>query len=124
LLDADTVKFADKDLIDKLSGIDFFSEYIEVSQKGGSVPTTNLELFIQYATGYLKNKKEVRLRRFPFMIRIMENPEGGGTPLEFYLYVKAKGIVIFEELKTEIFMHLLAAMPYFDLKVFQQEYRE
>lgn len=124
LLDADTVKFADKDLIDKLSGIDFISEYIEVSQKGGSVPETNLELFIQYATGYLKNKKEVRLRRFPFMIRIMENPTGGGTPLEFYVYVKAKGIVIFEELKTEIFMHLLAAMPYFDLKVFQQEYRE
>lgn len=124
LLDADTVKFADKDLIDKLSGIDFISEYIEVSQKGGSVPATNLELFIQYATGYLKNKKEVRLRRFPFMIRIMENPTGGGTPLEFYMYVKAKGIVIFEELKTEIFMHLLAAMPYFDLKVFQQEYRE
>ena len=124
LLDADTIKFVDKDFIEKLSGIDFISEYIEVSERDESVPATNLELFIQYATGYLKNKKEIRLRRFPFMIRILETPTGGGTPLEFYMYVKAKGIVIFEEFKTEIFMHLLAVMPNFDLKVFQREYRE
>jgi len=124
LLDADTIKFVDKDFIEKLSGIDFISEYIEVSERDESVPATNLEIFIQYATGYLKNKKEIRLRRFPFMIRILETPTGGGTPLEFYMYVKAKGIVIFEEFKTEIFMHLLAVMPNFDLKVFQREYRE
>jgi len=124
LLDADTIKFVDKDFIEKLSGIDFISQYIEVSERDESVPATNLELFIQYATGYLKNKKEIRLRRFPFMIRILETPTGGGTPLEFYMYVKAKGIVIFEEFKTEIFMHLLAVMPNFDLKVFQREYRE
>jgi miniconductance mechanosensitive channel len=58
------------------------------------------------------------------MIRILEAKSGGGTPLEFYMYVKAKGIVIFEELRTEIFTHILAVMPYFDLKVFQQEDRE
>ena len=58
------------------------------------------------------------------MIRILEATTGNGTPLEFYMYIKAKGIVIFEELRTEIFVHLLAVMPYFDLKVFQQEYRD
>jgi miniconductance mechanosensitive channel len=124
LLDADTIKFADKDFVDRLSGIDFINEYLDVSNRVGSIPATNLELFIQYATGYLKNKKEIRLRRFPFMIRILEDTTGNGTPLEFYMYVKAKGIVIFEEFRTEIFMHLLAVIPNFDLKVFQQEYRE
>jgi len=124
LLDADTIKFVDKDIMERLSGIDFIFEYIKVSERDKSVPATNLELFIQYATGYLKNKKEIRLRRFPFMIRILETPTGGGTPIEFYMYVKAKGIVIFEEFKTEIFMHLLAVMPYFDLEVFQHKYRE
>ena len=123
-LDADTIKFVDKDFVEKLSGIDFINEYIDVSNRDESMPTTNLELFIQYATGYLKNKKEIRLKRFPFMVRILEATTGNGTPLEFYMYVKAKGIVIFEEFKTEIFMHLLAVMPYFELKVFQQEYRE
>ena len=123
-LDADTIKFVDKDFVEKLSGIDFINEYIDVSNRDESMSTTNLELFIQYATGYLKNKKEIRLKRFPFMIRILEATTGNGTPLEFYMYVKAKGIVIFEQLRTEIFMHLLAVMPYFDLKVFQQEYRE
>jgi miniconductance mechanosensitive channel len=123
-LDADTIKFVDKDFVEKLSGIDFINEYIDVSNRDESISATNLELFIQYATGYLKNKKEIRLRRFPFMIRILETTTGNGTPLEFYMYVKAKGIVIFEEFKTEIFMHLLAVMPYFELKVFQQEYRE
>ncbi len=124
LLDADTIKFADKDFVDRLSGIDFINEYLDVSNRVGSIPATNLELFIQYATGYLKNKKEIRLRRFPFMIRILEDTTGNGTPLEFYMYVNAKGIVIFEEFRTEIFMHLLAVIPNFDLKVFQQEYRE
>jgi miniconductance mechanosensitive channel len=123
-LDADTIKFVDKDFVEKLSGIDFINEYIDVSNRDESMSTTNLELFIQYATGYLKNKKEIRLKRFPFMIRILEATTGNGTPHEFYMYVKAKGIVIFEQLRTEIFMHLLAVMPYFDLKVFQQEYRE
>ena len=123
-LDADTIKFVDKDFVEKLSGIDFINEYIDVSNRDESMPTTNLELFIQYATGYLKNKKEIRLKRFPFMIRILEATTGNGIPLEFYMYVKAKGIVIFEQLRTEIFMHLLAIIPYFELKVFQQEYRE
>ena len=122
LLDADTIRFVDEEFIERLSGVDFIKEYIDVSNRDESIPATNLELFIQYATGYLKNKKEVRLRRFPFMIRVLET-RPGGTPLEFYLYVKAKGIVIFEELRTEIFMHLLAVMSYFELQVFQQGYR-
>jgi miniconductance mechanosensitive channel len=123
LLDADTIRFVDEEFIERLSGIDFIQKYIDVSDREDSIPVTNLELFIQYATGYLKNKKEIRLRRFPFMIRVLETTPGG-TPLEFYMYVKAKGIVIFEEFRTEIFMHLLAVMSYFDLQIFQQEYRE
>ena len=124
LLDADTIQFVNKDFVEKLSEIDFINEHIDVSDRDDSVPATNLELFIQYANGYLKNKKEVRLRRFPFMIRVLENTAGQGTPLEFYVFVKAKGIVIFEQLRTEIFGHLLAVLPYFDLKTFQRMYRE
>lgn len=123
-LDAETIKFVDKVLIEKLSKIDFINEYLDLSDREEFVPATNLELFIQYSTGYLKTKKEIRYRRFPFMIRLLEAKLGSGTPLEFYMYVKAKGIVIFEELRTEIFTHILAVMPYFDLKVYQQEDRE
>jgi miniconductance mechanosensitive channel len=124
LLDADTIKFVDENFMERLSGVDFINKHIDISTGDKSEPVTNLDFFIQYATGYLKNKKEVRLRRFPFMIRILETTQGGGIPLEFYIYVKAKGIVIFEQLRTEIFIHLLAVMPYFDLKIFQQEYRD
>ena len=123
LLDTDTIKFVDKDFMERISEIDFINQYINVSTGGESEPVTNLELYIQYATGYLKNRKEIRLRRFPFMIRLLATTQGG-TPLEFYMFIKAKGIVIFEELRTEFFIHLLAVMPYFDLKVFQQEYRD
>ena len=57
------------------------------------------------------------------MIRLLETTPGG-TPLEFILYIKANGIVIFESMRTEIFIHLMAVMPYFELKIFQVEFRE
>ncbi|UCH58465.1 MAG: mechanosensitive ion channel [Anaerolineales bacterium] len=123
LLDADTIRFVDKDFVERLSRIDFIQEHLNVSDKQELVLTTNLDLFIQYASGYLKNKKEIRSKNFPFMIRVLETTIEG-TPLEFYMYVKAKGIVIYEQFRTKIFIHLLAVMPYFELKVFQQEYRE
>jgi miniconductance mechanosensitive channel len=125
LMDADTIKFVDKNFMERLCENDFINKHINVCAGDDSEPVTNLELYIQYATGYLKNRKEIRQKRFPFMIRILETtPGGGGTPLEFYMFIKAKGIVIFEELRTEFFIHLLAVLPYFDLKLFQQENRD
>ena len=123
LLDADTIKIVNQDFTERLSGIDFINKHLKVNTRDESEMITNLDYFIQYATGYLKNRKEIRLRRFPFMIRLLETTPGG-TPLEFIMYIKANGIVIFESMRTEIFIHLMAVMPYFELKIFQVEFRE
>ena len=122
-IDTDTIRFVDKNFQENLLGIEFIKEKLVDSDLDPTEPVTNLEYFIEYAYQYLRKRKEVRQRRFPFLIRLLA-PTSGGTPLEFYIFVKANSFVSFEAIKTEIFTHMLAVMPNFGLKTFQEEYRE
>ena len=40
-------------------------------------------------------------------------------PLEVYVFSKDTRLVDFEGVQADIFDHLLAALPYFDLRLFQ-----
>ena len=91
---------------------------VEESIKNISVQTTNLKLFMKYADGYLRGKKEVRQKRYPFVVRVLE-PTAEGLPLEVLVFVRVQTWEKFEEIQAEIMVHLMAVLPYFELKVYQ-----
>lgn len=47
-------------------------------------------------------------------------PSPDGLPIEVYVFAKTTVWKEYENIQAEIFDHLLAAVPNFDLRVFQQ----
>ncbi|MFC2046285.1 mechanosensitive ion channel family protein [Chloroflexota bacterium] len=80
---------------------------------------TNVQLFMEYIEAYLRSRKDIRQRRFTFIIRVLE-PGSAGLPIQIFVFTKKIPWAEFEATKGEILMHLIAAAPYFGLKIFQE----
>jgi Mechanosensitive ion channel. len=78
---------------------------------------TNLGLFRKYIEFYLQNNPNVDSAN-TLMVRLLE-PNEKGIPMEIYGFSKEKRWVQYESILGDIFDHLLAVVPEFELKVFQ-----
>ena len=114
--DVDTVKFLEKNHLNKLHEKGFISE-VQAAAETSESGSTNLELFMTYTENYLKERKDVIKRRYPFVVRILELSETG-VPMEIYVFVKAKDWSLFENIHAEIMIHLLAVSAEFGLKMY------
>ena len=74
---------------------------------------TNIGLFRRYALAYLQNHPEIN----PMVRQLAPTPEG--VPLEVYVFVKDKIWVNYESIMSDIFDHLMAAIPFFELECFE-----
>ena len=118
LLDSTTLMFWDTARLEALAENEIFADFVAGLDTTETEPTTNLQYFIQYTKNYLKGRKEVRKRRYPFIVRVME-PTSEGLPLEIYVFVKVSNWEQFEAIQADIFVHLMTVLPHFDLKMFQ-----
>lgn len=78
---------------------------------------TNFGVFRKYTEAYLKIHPEVN-QKMTLMVRQLA-PTPQGIPLEIYAFSADKRWVNYENVMADIFDHLLAAIPYFDLKIFE-----
>jgi len=133
-LNLNSVKFCNTTLLESLARYDLIHDFVvenieaikdykaerraEVDFPLDGPQITNLQLFIYYAEAYLKSRKDVRTKRYPFVLRTME-PGPKGLPFEIYIFLKASSWEQYEVIQTEITNHLIAALPYFELKAFQ-----
>jgi miniconductance mechanosensitive channel len=133
MIDINTVKFLDADLRKLLSEVYLIKEYIatrqeeidrynqnldfnrEVVVNGRNM--TNLGVFRQYALQYLQNHPKVHQAE-TIMVRQLQ-PTEHGIPLEIYCFSNDIAWVNYENIQSDIFDHLLAAIKHFDLRVFQ-----
>jgi miniconductance mechanosensitive channel len=136
-LDLFSIKFCDIELLEKLARYDMIRDYVnqniqaikeyELEKKAAfdfpldGPQITNLQLYSHYAEAYLKNRKDIRLKGYIFMSRTLE-PGPKGLPFEIYIFIKAASWPEFEAIQTEIMNHLIAALPYFELRPFQIMY--
>lgn len=79
---------------------------------------TNIGVFRTYATTYLRDAHAIHKGSI-CMVRQLQSTEHG-LPLEIYAYSEAKEFEQFESITADIFDHLLAAAPYFDLEIHQE----
>jgi miniconductance mechanosensitive channel len=132
-IDMKSIRFLDKDLIQKLSRIPELKEYMGSSGIQNRQPVesesetmtaffnssqlTNLGIFRFYAETYLKQHQLIDAKQT--VILRHRAPEGNGLPLQVYAYTKNNQFTPYENIQSEIFEHLLAIMDEFELKVFQ-----
>ncbi|MCC9169085.1 mechanosensitive ion channel family protein [Pontibacter sp. XAAS-A31] len=78
---------------------------------------TNAGVFRRYIDAYLRQHPSTH-KGMVMMVRQLE-PTTTGMPIELYLFANSIIWVEYEQIMADIFDHLLAAVKYFDLEVFE-----
>ncbi|MCK5172018.1 MAG: mechanosensitive ion channel, partial [Planctomycetes bacterium] len=79
---------------------------------------TNVGTFRAYVAAYLRNHPMVNLD-MTFMVRQLA-PTAQGLPIQVYVFCKDQRWVNYEGIQGDIFDHILAVIPQFGLRVFQE----
>lgn len=132
-IDMRSIKFADQQLVLKLSGYPAIKEHLDKidfkKAKGNflkkehsdpmmvSYGLTNLGLFRMYAESYLR--QHPLIDNGEMLILRHRDPEGNGLPVQVFAFSRDRTFIAFENLQSEIIEHLLVMLTEFDLKVFQ-----
>ena len=87
----------------------------EFSVNGRSL--TNIGTFRVYIECYLKNNTKIH-KNMTFLVRQL-TPSRNGLPLEIYVFSNDTNWANYEKIQADIFDHLLAIIPKFDLRIFQ-----
>ncbi|SFW58568.1 miniconductance mechanosensitive channel [Sinomicrobium oceani] len=78
---------------------------------------TNMGVFRKYIDTYVKNHPAIN-KEMTMMVRHLP-PTPQGIPLEIYIFSSDKRWVNYEHIMADIFDHVLAAIPFFDLEVYE-----
>ncbi|CAM1367160.1 mechanosensitive ion channel family protein [Tenacibaculum xiamenense] len=78
---------------------------------------TNFGLFRKYLDEYLKQHPQIN-QELLFMTRQLA-PTPNGIPLEIYAFSTNKVWANYERIMADIFDHIFASVPYFDLEIFE-----
>ncbi len=80
---------------------------------------TNSGLFRKYTEWYLQNHPGTA-KDMTLMVRQLA-PTESGLPFELYVFTNTTNWVQYEYIMADIFDHLIAAVQYFDLEIFERE---
>ena len=81
---------------------------------------TNLGLFRKYITQYLQHYPG--LNKDLIMICRQLQSTAYGVPLEVYAFSNDKKFENYEYIMADIFDHIIASVPYFDLELFEVQH--
>lgn len=123
-----TVRFCNAEMLGRLAGLPYVGDYLGQAQSpddadgqpgdgaaGDSSQLTNLGVFRVYVTGYLRAHPLVN-QDMPLLVRQLA-PSSQRLPLEVYAFSREKNWEAYEQLQAEVFEHVLAMLPVFELAV-------
>lgn len=135
IIDINSISFCDEGMLERFGRIQLLSDYLSVRNKEickynrehgvdaddslliNGRRQTNIGVFRAYVIAYLKNNEQIN-QDMTFLVRQLP-PSEHGLPLEIYVFSKDKRWAHFEHIQADIFDHLFAALPVFDLRAFQ-----
>ncbi len=133
LIKQNSVKFLSAEDIEKLKRIKLIAPYLDNRQaeidkynESNNIDKsllingrnqTNLGVFRKYADSYLREHSAIHKEMY-LIVRHRE-PTMNGIPLEILCFSRDKRWENYEYISADIFDHLIAAIPYFDLKIFE-----
>lgn len=133
LIKAKSIRFLNEQEVENLKKIQLISDYIDTrtieinrfnenNNIDKSIPIngrnlTNFGLFRKYITQYLQHYPSLNKDMILMCRQLQPTPQG--IPLEIYTFTKDKRFQNYEYIMADIFDHVLAATPYFDLEIFE-----
>ncbi len=132
-IDMYSIRFCTSEMLERFSRFELIREYIHereeeirVYNRMRNFPDedpvsgrrqTNLGVFRKYLECYLRNNPAIN-QDMSFIIRQLQSTDRG-VPLEVYVFSNKKEWVEYEGVQSDIFDHIFAVLPEFELKVFQ-----
>jgi len=133
-IDQNSIHFLSAEQKNKLKRFSLLNEYLEqkekdisewnsgLEQKGfdpiNGRQVTNIGTFRAYVKQYLKNRADVH-QGLTLMVRQL-SPGPQGLPVEVYCFSNDTAWETYEGIQSDIFDHLFAILPQFDLQVYQE----
>jgi miniconductance mechanosensitive channel len=132
-IDMNSVKFCSPEMLEKFQKISLVKDYVLDMEKAltdynanqgidNSVLVngrrqTNLGVFRAYLAAYLRSNPNIRTD-MTFLVRQLQ-PAESGIPIEIYVFSKEQEWAVYENIQSDIFDHILAVIPEFEIQVFQ-----
>ncbi len=132
-IDMSSVKFCSQEMLDKFRRITILQEYIDRTEaelenynKENAIDNTvfvngrrqtNIGVFRAYLEEYLAHHQMVD-NSSDLLVRQLQ-PNSSGIPIEIYAFTLETAFIRYEKVQSDIFDHILAIIPQFDLRVFQ-----
>ncbi len=133
LVDMSTIRLATPEMLERFSKIQHIAEYIAEKKKAlaewnlekgfsgddtvNSRRLTNVGTFRAYIEAYLKHHPRIS-QDLTLLVRQLQ-PAEHGLPIEIYCFSSDKNWINYEAIQSDIFDHILAVAPEFDLRIFQ-----
>jgi len=134
-IDVTSVRFCDEAMVSRFREIDLVKDYVEAelatleqwnrehhvnphSPVNGR-QLTNLSTFREYVCAYLRSRQDLHQDKMTLLVRQLE-PGPSGLPIEVYAFTTTVDWIEYENIQAEIFGHLVAAVPEFGLRLFQE----
>jgi len=132
-IDMTSIKFCTEEMLDRFSRFQYISGYIDAKRKDlveynaenkvedadvvNGRRLTNIGIFRAYANACLRNHPKIR-QDMTLMVRQL-SPTDHGLPIEIYAFSNDQIWVNYEAIQADIFDHMLAVVPQFGLRIFQ-----
>lgn len=133
-LNMNSVKFCSEEMLARFKKIHAIKEYVIKTQEALDAHNqknnidnsilvngrrqTNIGIFRAYLEAFLRNNPHIN-HEMTFMVRQLP-PSEKGIPIEIYVFSKVQEWIKYEQIQGDIFDHILAVIPQFDLMVFQE----
>jgi len=132
-IDMSSVKFCTREMLEKFRKITILQEYIDRTEaelenynKENNIDNsvfingrrqTNIGVFRAYLEEYLAHHPLVD-NNSDLLVRQLQ-PNSSGIPIEIYAFTLETEFIRYEKVQSDIFDHILAIVPQFELRVFQ-----
>lgn len=133
-IDVTSIKFCNDEMLNRLESIQCIHKYIKNKRKeiaehnkacniddchlANGRHLTNIGIFRVYIEHYLKNHPKVS-KEMTQIVRQLP-PGENGLPIELYAFTNEILWADYERIQSDIFDHLLAVVPEFDLRIYQK----
>ncbi len=133
-IDMNSIRFCDASLLEQLRRFRLLKDFLEKREREiaehnrqlqideeveyfNGRRLTNIGVFRAYVAAYLHQHPLIH-DEMTFLVRHLP-PSEHGLPLEIYVFSKDQRWAFYENIQADIFDHLLAVLPLFDLAVYQ-----
>lgn len=134
IIDMNSIKYCTPEMLERFRNYEYMDDYITKTQKDieefnakhekntsliiNGRQQSNIGVFRMYVLRYLQNNPKVS-KKGTLMVRQLQSTENG-IPIEVYVFTNTSAWLSYEDIQSDIFDHIIAAVPYFDLRIYQR----